>query len=88
MLWKEIYINREVSHEEILAALRAFFKRENCQIIISENDEWVDTHDDNTHIVCNISHIQGDFPLCLWIAPFPAKFNPYIPISLEAVGTL
>ena len=89
MLWdRERYTSREISHEEIVTALGAFFNIKANQIVISENHEWINTHDDDTRMVCDISYFKGDFPLCLWIAPFPAKFETYPPFNLEAVGTL
>jgi hypothetical protein len=89
MPWdREIYTNRELSHEEIVATLGTFFNIKMNHIVVSENHEWVNTHDDDTCVACDISYFKGDFPLCLWIAHFPAKFETYPPFNLEAVGTL
>ena len=85
---RDIYINREASHEQIAAILSQFFNVKADQVVVSVNHEWMDKQDDNTHVVCDITHMKGDFPLGLLILPFKDKFDSIPLLSLETVGIL
>lgn len=87
MPWRQVYLNRSLTDNEIIDGLASLFQVKTEQIKLSkENTNWLAVTDDSTRVACVVFYFQGSFPVGLDIIPLETTRK--LENDLEAVGTL
>lgn len=87
MPWAEIFINRDVSENELATAIGRLFTLEANQVnvISAEEDDWF-ANSEEYKVICAVHDASGEFFTWLDIIPLLPSLMPKN--SLEAIGKL
>lgn len=76
MSWRDVYLNKQVSDQQITSALSELFSISSSAIQIVEDSPTLEHIPEAIQIVCGISLLNGDFPQLLEIIPLSKSLFP------------
>lgn len=88
--WIPLYLKEAKNVREIQNAVAQIMQVQTDNILMSQNREWeqMSQTDQKHHLVCQLENLEGDFPICVWIIPFPAMNSNLPAYDIEHVCQL